>query len=87
MVFTQGMEISVLLQVTDFLGWRWASSLIREVMRPIASRRCVMSLRGSVPRWYRAGACKVWTSALFIHVSSCHSQGKIICFLHTPKLP
>lgn len=45
-MFTQGMEISVLLHVTDFLGWRWASSLIRGAMRPVTSPRCAVNLAG-----------------------------------------
>lgn len=61
MVFTQGMEISVLLHVTDFLGSPWASSLISEAVRPIASQRCIT-------RWDGASACKVWAPALLIYV-------------------
>lgn len=44
MVFIQGMEISVLLHVTDFLDSWWASSLISKAMRPIASQRCITSV-------------------------------------------
>lgn len=72
MVFTQGMEVSVLLHVTDFLGSPWASSLISKAMRPITPQRCIT-------RWDGASACKVWAPALLIYVRAfARIRGRLI---------